>query len=72
MCELLSLETPKKGRSVHFNDNALETIVSYITDDMDVYQFNDGDLQEFPNQFHALQNDDTMRLYRRSGSYESL
>jgi hypothetical protein len=72
MCELLSLETPKKGRSVRFNDNALETIVSYDTDDMDVCQFNDSGPEAFPIDFEVAHNDDAMRLYRRSGSHESL
>lgn len=72
MCDLYSLEPPKKARSVRFNDNALETIVSYDTD-MEEYQFNYNDHEEFPNELEVAHNtNDSMRLYRRSGSHELL
>jgi hypothetical protein len=66
MSERLSIETPKKVRSVRFNDDALETIVSYNIDDMYINSCpcDDRNLSGFP--------DDAMRLYRRSGSHESL
>ena len=62
MYELSTVETPKKVRSVRFNDSALETIVSYTTDEVQENRY---------NSYHP-QDDDVMRSYRRSGSHESL
>jgi hypothetical protein len=69
MCEIPAVETPKKVRSVRFNDNALETIVSYHTDEVQEFDYSDYGHQ---NEYDNIHNDDAVRLYRRSGSHESL
>lgn len=61
MYKLSTVETPKKVRSVCFNDSALETIVSYTTNEVQENRY---------NSYHP--QDDVMRSYRRSGSHESL
>ena len=65
-------ETPKKVRSVRFNDNALETIVSYNIDEVVDFDYNNVGPEAFQNDFDSIYNDEAVRSYRRSGSHESL